>query len=218
MLAYAAHRRRVAESHSAPQAMLLIIVAHLSVIAAVMSARMDLPQRILDPPIIVTPIPLPVLPPTNRPQPNTRPHDSRTTVDRTQVIVPISQPNNDGLGTTPDPLPLPGNDAIGPRFDPVSTAVPVRAGPRFATPPADVRPPYPPSKIQSQQEAVLRLKLSIDQRGRVVAVEPVGKADPAFLAAARRHLIAAWRYQPATEDGRAIASTTVITLRFQLEG
>jgi protein TonB len=188
MLAYAAHRRRVAESHSAPHAMLLIIVAHLSVIAAVMSARMDLPPRIFDPPIIVTPIPLPEPTP---PQTNPRPHDSRTTADRTQVIVPMSQPNNDGLDTTPDPLPLPGNDAIGPRFDPVPTAVPVRAGPRFATPPADVRPPYPPSKIQSQQEAVLRLKLSIDLRGRVVAVEPVGKADPAFLAAARRHLIAA---------------------------
>ena len=53
---------------------------------------------------------------------------------------------------------------------------------------------------------MLRLKLTIDPRGRVIAVDPVGKADPAFLAAARRHLIAHWRYKPATEDGRAIAS------------
>jgi len=39
-----------------------------------------------------------------------------------------------------------------------------------------------------------------------------------FLEAARRHLIAHWRYRPASEDGRAIASTAVITLRFQLDG
>jgi protein TonB len=29
--------------------------------------------------------------------------------------------------------------------------------------------------------------------------------------------MANWRYRPATEDGRALATTTVITLRFQLE-
>jgi protein TonB len=80
-----------------------------------------------------------------------------------------------------------------------------------------MRPPYPPSKIRSEEEALLTLRLSIDPRGRVVAVEPLGRTDPAFLAAARRHLIAHWRYSPATEDGRAIASSTVITLRFQLD-
>jgi len=68
------------------------------------------------------------------------------------------------------------------------------------------------------EEAVLKLSLTIDERGRVVSVEPVGRADPAFLAAARRHLLAHWRYKPASEDGRAVSSTTVITLRFQLDG
>jgi protein TonB len=46
----------------------------------------------------------------------------------------------------------------------------------------------------------------------------VGQADRAFLEAARRHLIANWRYKPASEGGRAVATSTVITLRFQLEG
>ena len=87
---------------------------------------------------------------------------------------------------------------------------------RFATPPSAVRPPYPPSKLDSEEEAALRLRLSIDERGRVIAVESVGRADPAFLAAARRHLLAHWRYRPATEDGWPIASSTVITLRFEL--
>ena len=64
---------------------------------------------------------------------------------------------------------------------------------------------------------MLRLKLSIDERGRVIAVEPVGRADRSFLEAARRHLIAKWRYKPATEDGKAIASSTVITLTFRIE-
>jgi protein TonB len=59
--------------------------------------------------------------------------------------------------------------------------------------------------------------LTIDPRGRVIAVDPVGAADPSFLAAARRHILKAWRYKPATEDGIAVPSTTVISLSFRLE-
>jgi protein TonB len=95
---------------------------------------------------------------------------------------------------------------------------PVRTGPRFLTREADVKPPYPPSKLREGEEAVLKLKLSIDERGRVISVEPVGAADPVFLAAARKHVMARWRYQPATEDGRPVATTTTITLHFELDG
>ena len=95
---------------------------------------------------------------------------------------------------------------------------PVKLGPRLATPESELKPPYPQSKLLSEEEAVLNLRLTIDQNGRVVAVEPVGRADPAFFAAARRHLLAHWRYKPASEDGRPMASSTVITLRFQLNG
>ncbi len=218
MLAYAAHRRRVAERHAAPHAMLLIIVAHLSVIAAVMSAKMDLPERIRDVTKVEL-IPIPDEPPPDRPVPKTEPRASPSAVDRIPVIVPVPQPSDDRFDP-PLKLPLPGGDAVvpspQPRIDPLPKD-PVRAGPRFATPASVIRPPYPVSKIQSEEEALLKLRLSIDPRGRVVAVEPVERADPAFLAAARRHLLAHWRYRPATEDGRAIASSTMITLRFELE-
>jgi len=51
-----------------------------------------------------------------------------------------------------------------------------------------------------------------------VDVEPVGRADREFVEAARRHLMARWHYTPATDDGRAVASSLTITLRFMLEG
>ena len=90
-------------------------------------------------------------------------------------------------------------------------------GPRFATPSGLIEPPYPDDKRRAEEEATLRLKLTINERGRVVAVEPLGRADRSFLDAARRHLLAHWRYKPATEDGKAVASSTVITLTFRLE-
>jgi protein TonB len=81
-----------------------------------------------------------------------------------------------------------------------------------------LKPPYPEAKLLTGEEAVLTLRVSIDESGRVIAVDPVGRADPVFLAAARRHLLAHWRYRPAIKDGRPVASTTVITLRFELDG
>jgi periplasmic protein TonB len=88
---------------------------------------------------------------------------------------------------------------------------------RFATPESALRPPYPLDRRRAEEEATLRLKLSIDIHGRVVAVEPVGPADPSFLDAAQRHILRAWRYKPATEDGVAVPSSTVINLSFRLE-
>lgn len=204
-----------------PKALMLIIGGHAVLLAAVMSAKMDLPVPFIRTPTEVDLIPLPKDPPPPEPQPQTEPKPAQSQLDLPQVIIPIPAPDRPTVDPLPIPIPNPG-PIIGPRTDPEPrpqpqpAADPVRVGPRFATPSSQVRPPYPPGKLDRGEEAALRLRLSIDARGRVVAVEPVGDADRAFLSAARRHLIANWRYEPATEDGRPVASTTVITLRFEL--
>ena len=212
---FAGHRRH-------PSALLLIIGGHAVLVAAVMTARMDLPAKFIPDITRVRllpndPAPPEPLPPPPRPE-RTPPQNSR--LDRPDIIVPTPIP--DGPVANDPPLPLPPNPGpIGPSVDPVppqpTPSVPVRVGPRFVTPQHLIEPPYPANKQRLEEEAVLRLKLSIDERGRVVAVEPVGRTDRSFFEAARRHLIANWRYKPATEDGKAIASSTVITLTFRIE-
>lgn len=217
MLAYASERRRRFQRRNSPPVMLAIVVGHIAVIAVVMSAKMAIDSRTPFEPTEVELIETPPPPEETRPEIPARP--SQPALDRPLVIVPVPQP---GPAIALDPVPEPVGPIAGPAIDPtppVPQPIPaiLRTGPRFATPPELVRPPYPLSKIDSEEEAVLRLKLSIDARGRVVAVDPIGVADPAFLASARRHLLAQWRYRPATEDGRAIASSTTITLRFELD-
>jgi protein TonB len=195
-----------------PRALFLIVVVHAAALAAVMTAKSDVVRPIFNP-TTVTLIPDQKPPPENPPPPPPEQHQSA--IDHPTVVVPIPHP-------MVDPLPVPKIDPM-PTIDPrppvniVPPAEPVRTGPRFLTPASDVKPPYPQSKLRLGEEAVLRLKLSIDERGRVTAVDPVGAADPVFLAAARKHLIARWRYRPAAEDGRPVATSTVITLRFQLD-
>jgi protein TonB len=218
MLAYAANRPVTAVRKPSPNAMLAIIAAHVAVVAVVMSAKMELPPKINNAPIVVDWIKTPQPPPPNEPQhTSSRPQAGLTPSNRPAPVPPLAQPTPLPDPTTLDPGPSPTNPT--PIHDPVPLPPPsgITAGAQLATPPSELKPPYPGIKLASEEEAVLKLRLTIDPNGRVVAVDPVGRADRVFLEAARRHLLAHWRYKPAMEDGHAVTSTTVITLRFQLD-
>jgi protein TonB len=194
----------------------LIVAGHAAILAAVMTAKMDVVRPFIPTVTKIDLIDEQKPPPENPPPPP--PRQPEASLDHPITVIRIPHSPTDA---NPIPIPLPFPDP-GPVFDPGSVssaprADPVRVGPRFVTPDYDVKPPYPQSKLRSQEEAVLQLRLTIDERGRVTAVDPVASADPVFLAAARKHILAHWRYRAATEDGHAVATSTVITLRFQLD-
>jgi protein TonB len=221
MLAYAANRPVVAQRPSSPSTLLIVIGLHVGLIAAVVSAKLDLPDRIRHAPIAVDLIPQPKAPPPeSSTKPSTRPQTNDSHIDRTDPIVttnPLAGPVTVDDGKL-DPGPVVGPINI-PTPDPLPRpTVIARTEAMLVTPAWDLKPPYPASKIASEEEAVLRLRIAIDERGRVIAVEPLGPVDRAFLDSARRHLLAHWRYKPALEDGRPVASSMVIRLRFHLEG
>ncbi|MEO5640352.1 MAG: energy transducer TonB [Sphingomicrobium sp.] len=215
MLAYAPRAHREAPR---PRTLILILAGHALLIGAVMSAKMDLPQRFRVTDTLITNIPLPHdPPPPARRDMKVDPHPAQTSVAPlvdTHPMPTVDQllPHDSGTidGAGPIVIPDPPNIILPPPHQIV------RTGPKLATAEDRLRPPYPAFKRDLGEEATLTLKLSIDDQGRVTAVEPVGHADPAFLDSARRHLIRAWRFEPATEDGHPVASTRTITLRFEL--
>lgn len=214
MLAYAPQPDR---QRLSPMALTFIIAGHIAAIGAVMSAKMVIEQRD-DPPIIVENIPIPEVPKPVDPKPPTD-KPTTSTLDRPITIIPPLTPIGPVTALDP-PQPPPTGEQIGTGTLPVRE-LPIdppifRTGPHLATAAESLRPPYPSSKREAGDEASLRLKLTIDARGRVIAVEPVGRVDPTFFDAARRHILRAWRYQPAMEGSTAVPSVTTITLRFEL--
>lgn len=223
MLAYAASRPPVLDRRPHPNTMLFIIGAHVALVAAVMSAKMELPPPAHFTRTIVDFVPLPAEVPAPKPVTAKVPQPPLPTpvhVDHPLPLVPVPdvKPPVDTSGPAIDSRVIgAGSAAVTPVLPPRPTE-PVKSGPRLITPPSELKPPYPASKLLNEEEAVLTLRLTISEAGRVLAVDPVGRADPVFLEAARRHLIAHWRFKPATEDGHAVNATTVITLRFELNG
>ena len=219
MLAYAAGQPRIGARGSSPKALLLIIGVHVVAIALIVTAKATMQQPVAKPGPTVISIPLPKPPPPRPVQRAETPRPEAALPQGPTEIPPLTQPQmpvlSDPVVTGADS----GNSAI-PELPPLhlSPAVPASSPAQPLTSASDLRPPYPQSKLLAGEEASLTLRLTIDEHGRVVAVEPVGRADPIFLAAARRHLIARWHYKPAMQAGRPVSSTAVVTLRFELDG
>ena len=219
MLAYAASRPRIAARGASPSSMLLIASVHVVAVALLISARIDLPLPKANEPITIDFIKDPPPPEVEPARPGSeQPVADPLFVPRAHVPVdPVAEPPIVDVTRTPNFI-----RDVGPVLDPPRQTVrpipdPVRVGPRLATPESLLKPPYPRSKLLSEEEAALPLRLTIDERGRVIAVDAAGPADPVFLTAARRHLLAHWRYSPASEDGRPVRSVVRVTLRFQLD-
>ena len=224
MLAYAASRPATVERRPYPNALLAIIALHVAALAAVMSAKMDI-KKVLP----VTPIDIFAVPEPDDPPPPSEPVRTPAQPQSQDAPVKVTQPDRQVDILLPQDPTLPSGGSVGPatptrevavNIPPYRPPVPhiVKLGPTLLTSGDDLKPPYPSSKLITEEEASLTLRLAIDERGRVVGVQPVGRVDRVFLEAARRHLIANWRYRPASEDGRPMASSAVITLRFQLDG
>jgi protein TonB len=221
VLAYAANRQQAAVRRPSPKTLLLVAAGHVVAVALLITARTEIQQQINHKPIVVKLIREPPPPPAHvvKPRVTQPPHQSTLP----QPLPPIPMPQMPTAEPTPQ-VPNIGN-LVGAGTQPPATsepqarvATPAPTPAWLLTPTSELKPPYPESKLLTGEEATLKLRLSIDEHGRVVAVDPVGPADRTFLDAARRYLMAHWRYSPATQAGRPVGTSLVVTLKFQLDG
>jgi TonB family protein len=89
---------------------------------------------------------------------------------------------------------------------------------RPATESTGFPPSYPPAAVTAHQQGHLDLRVDVDDRGQPLGVA-VAKADPpeaeAAFGASAIDTVMRWTFNPALQDGRAIASTIVVPIDYR---
>jgi protein TonB len=185
----------------------LVGAIHVGIIYVIISALVNHGSLIVPKSFHVTDV-IPE-PPKQAKQPDIR----ETFIKPDPVTVPIPDiPISDG---TPDTGPKwVRNDPVKPLLPSIPKAVTALEG-VGAT---HTIPPYPMAAIRGEMQGTVTLRLEIGTDGTVqnaTVAESSGSAvlDDSALVWVKQH----WRYRPATEDGKAIPSTTLAAVTFNLK-
>lgn len=95
-------------------------------------------------------------------------------------------------------------------------APPVTTDPSFLEAPQP--PKYPASAIKEKNSGTVRVEVSIDAAGQVVAVDLSTTSGSAVLDAVALERAWNWKFNPATEDGKPAPSRVVVPVVFSLDG
>jgi len=212
-----------AQSNRSPKSLSIVLLAHAAVLTALALSKTYVENKPRPAPIDIEWIKSKEDPPEVKPDPpKPQPERHVSTIDRVERIV--RTPIDDFVGIPIDDFPSAPLGPIGaadsgpiepPRVDPLPE--PVRIGPRI-DPRSELQPPYPASEQREANEGSVAVRLLIGADGRVKAVEKVRATSDAFFRATERHALRAWRFKPATLDGKAIESRFTMTVTFRLEG
>jgi TonB family protein len=77
-----------------------------------------------------------------------------------------------------------------------------------------VEPVYPGNAREAKQSGVVRVEVSIDERGNVTSVQVL--SGPPLLRGAALAAARSWRFKPSTIGGTPVKTTTVIDFNFKL--
>lgn len=140
-------------------------------------------------------------------------------------------PSPAAVPARPDPLPIAIDPVVTPEPGDFAVDLPVSADPvvapgasrepldgvhleYVAAPP----PSYPPQALRAQLTGTVLLRVLVDAEGRPVEVQVERSSGHRVLdVAARRQVLAKWRFRPAQRDGVAVAAIGRIPVEFTLD-
>lgn len=113
-----------------------------------------------------------------------------------------------------EPAPLP---------EPVVEAPPKPAGPVHLSElslgcPERSEPSYPPASRRTGEQGQVKLRVELDEEGRIATVKVVASSGHSRLDNAGVNAVKNWRCNAATRDGKAVRAVALQTFDFILEG
>jgi protein TonB len=93
-----------------------------------------------------------------------------------------------------------------------------RLGPELAVQCPERMPPHYPAQAKRQrEEGEVRLRVELDENGRVASVTVVSSSGSPRLDEAARRAIESWRCRPAQRDGQPVRAVALQSLAFVLD-
>ena len=105
--------------------------------------------------------------------------------------------------TSPSPVPEQVDGVV--RIDPVSD------------PTASPEPNYPAAALRRGMEGVVILLVTVDAEGRVTRVRVLESSGYGLLDRAAQDGVRKWRFDPASENGKAVPGAARVPIRFRLQ-
>ena len=78
------------------------------------------------------------------------------------------------------------------------------------------QPDYPVGMLRQEIEGSVTVRVLIGSDGRVRQVQILRAADPDFAKSTERQALKAWRFKPATRDGKPVEDWQTLTVRFDI--
>ena len=100
---------------------------------------------------------------------------------------------------------------------PASDAPSTRQQDRDATPITRVEPVYPPTAYRAREEGTVLVTAGIDASGAPVSVDVARRSGSRALDRAAVDAVRQWRFEPAMQGGKAVASTVEVPVSFRLD-
>jgi protein TonB len=203
-----------------PTGLAMVVLLHAAVFAALILVKgPDIARAVFTQThvrlIPVPPEPVPVPPP---PTPRQQVEHQQSFIDRVDPVVDthVAQTNVDQTDHQQQQQQT-FETTSGPAIETARAVLPppVRRAAELIS--GDLQPPYPPSEERAQRGGSVRMRLTIGTDGRVSEVERLSATSDAFWRAAERQARTRWRFRPATEDGRPVAGSKVMTVTFRIE-
>ena len=83
--------------------------------------------------------------------------------------------------------------------------------------PTRTAPAYPPQSRHLREQGEVRLRVELDETGKVSAVSVIRSSGYARLDEAARAAVLTWRCQPATREGQPVRAVAIQSLAFVLQ-
>lgn len=178
------------------------------------------------PPILVSliapPQPAPVAAPASQPPvPAAKPQPQRTTK---AVPTPLRPPR---LPAPPETLPSPPGDlpaapGAATPAPPTATATPSAApepasSPRFDAAYLNNKTPYPPLARRLKESGTVRLRVLVSPEGQAEKIELLSSSGSPRLDEGALQAVERWRFIPARQGDRPVASTVIVPIVYKLE-